>query len=576
MDTTRGYEMTEKTIYEELSEERKRLQLNGDLPDWFITPGWQLIKEKYLTDTERDVKSMFRRIAKHAAKYMEWDDSEKWEEIFFNLFWDGDLAGSTPVLANFGTDRGCPVSCSGSYDPDSIFGFYDTLLELAVLTKHGFGVSAYLGDIRPRGEPISSGGKASGVLPVITSLVQMTRDVSQGSQRRGSGAWYIDIESDDFFEVVTFLKNNPDDCNIGWNVHDSFMKRMDEGDQDALDRYQTSLVTKLITGKGYYHFVDKVNRQNPPMYKHLGLDVKASNLCAEISLHSSPTETFICTLSSMNCARYDVWKHTNGVFNATVFLDCITQSFIDVGKNIPKMEKAVRFAEKSRAIGLGLLGFHSYLQQSWTPFESFEAHQKNNEIFKHLHDESLRASKWLAENLGEPEWCKGFGVRHTHRTAIAPNMSSALICGGYSQGIEPIYKNIFVQSTAGGDVNRVNPILLQYMKDNKLDTKKNFEELKAHQGSTQKLDWLPDHVKEATKTAFEIDQMAILRLASARQRWICQSQSLNLFFSADEDEEYISQIHQHAFKDERIKSLYYIRSESGVEPSKGECVACEG
>jgi ribonucleoside-diphosphate reductase alpha chain len=565
----------EKSIYDELSDERKELQETGQLPAWCTTIAWQMLKEKNLSAECPDLKSVYNRITKHAAKYT--PNPDEWQPKFFELLWNGWLAASTPVLSNMGTGFGCPVSCSGGEVPDSVFGFYGAQQEAAVLSKNGFGTSGYLGKIRHRGAPIKGvKGGASGVLPVFKDFIQMSRDISQGSQRRGAWAGYIEIDHPDFYEIVNFISKNPDDANLGWVVTDEFIARLDANDNEATLRYQLALKTKMITGKGYFFFVDRVNNLSPQMYKDKGLRVNASNLCTEITLHSSKDYTFSCVLSSMNASLYDEWKDTDAVFNATVFLDCVNQDLIEIGKTQPGMEKVVAFATASRALGLGMLGFHTYLQDHGIPFESMDAYYKNTEIFKHLDVESLRASKWMAENWGEPEWCVGYGVRNTHRVAIAPNLSSALICGSVSQGIEPIYKNAYVQNTSAGKMDRVNPSLLTVMKNKGVYTDAVVKDIISNNGSVQHVTWLDDNEKAVFKTAFEIDQKQIVRLASARQRYIDQAQSINFFFSADEDEEYISDVHKLAFKDPWIKSLYYVRSENGVNVTKGECVACHG
>lgn len=562
------------SIYDKLGAERKEGQAKGTIPEWMTTAGYQLLKQKYLAG--ETVHGRYFTIANTAAKHMP-TNQEEWRDRFFNLFWKGWLAASTPVLANMGTNKGMPVSCSGGYIDDSIHGFYDTLHETAMLTKNGFGTSGYLGDIRPRGASISIGGTAAGVMPVIEDYVQCMRDVAQGATRRGAWAGYLPMDHGDFYEVVTYLKNYPDDLNLGWNISDEFVRKLEAGNEDAIDRLAKSLHTKLITGKGYYFFPDKVNRQSPQMYKDLGLDVRASNLCTEINLFSDPDHTFTCVLSSMNLARYDEWKDTDAVFVATVFLDCVAQEFIEQAYDIPGLEKAVRFTEKSRALGLGGLGFHTYLQDNMIAFESFEAHMKNLEIFTHMSNEALRASKWMAEDMGEPEWCKGYGVRNTHRLAVAPNTSSALVCGGVSQGIEPLPGNSYVQPSAAGELTRLNPSFLKFCKDKGVEVDRELiKSINDKLGSVQHLDWLSDHEKMVFRTAYEIDQKAIIRLAAARQPRICQGQSLNLFFDADEDEEYILEVHQEAFTNENIKQLYYMRTMAGVQASKGECVACEG
>ena len=564
-----------KSIYEELGIERKQLQATGRLPHWITTPSWQLLKEKYTYDECPDLYSIYKRISVAAAKHMG-SDYDFYEKVFFNLLWRGWLACSTPVLANLGTTRGCPVSCSGNYIDDSIRGFYEGQVETAALTQNGFGTSSYLGAIRPRGESYGVDGVASGVIPVIKDYIQLSRDVSQGSTRRGAWAGYVNIDGGDFWEVINLLQTAPDDFNLGWIVSDEWIQLLESGDSEAVERYQRCMKVKMETGKGYFFFVDKVNDQNPQMYKDQNLTVKASNLCTEITLHSDEFHTFTCVLSSMNLSRYDEWKDTEAVQHAIIFLDCVAEEFIKMGKGIKGLEKAVRFTEKSRALGLGALGYHSYLQSKMIPFESTEAHIINNSIFSKMKKEATKASKMLAKLKGEPQWCKGYGLRNTHLLAIAPNTSSALVCGGVSQGIEPIYKNAYVQGSAGGEINRLNPTLLKIMEDRDVNINDSINAIIADGGSVRNVDWLTDHEKLVFRTFFEINQNVIIDQASTRQRHICQAQSINLAFGADEDEGVISAVHKRAFKDKWIKSLYYIRSEAGVVGSTGECVACEG
>jgi ribonucleoside-diphosphate reductase alpha chain len=560
--------------YEQISEERKSLQATNDLPDWFVTSGYQLFKDKYLYESS-GLKDTYHRISATASQHT--DDPELWEAKFFDVLWNGWLACSTTVLANMGTDRGLPVSCSGSYIQDSINGFYAGRHEVAMLTKNGFGTSSYLGDIRPRGSDISVGGKASGVLPVFKGFVQDMRDVAQGTARRGAWAGYLPIDHGDFDELCDHVYANPDDANVGFVYTDSFIDQLKTGCTEAIRRYQKHMKLRAVTGKGYFFFEGKVDRHQPDIYHDLDKRCKASQLCTEVTLHSDDEYTYTCVLSSMNAAKFDEWKDTDAVFVATVFLDCVAQEFIDQAKYKPKLKKAIKFTEESRALGLGILGFHTYLQKNNMAFESFEAHMANTKIFKHLHDESLRASEWMAKNWGEPEWCKGYGVRNTHRTCVAPNTSSAMICGGVSQGIEPIVSNVYVQLTSAGEVTRANPQLIEVMKDRGVYNQSELDDIAINnKGSVQHVDWLNDDEKLVFRTAFEIDQRSIIRLASARQKWICQAQSINLFFDADESEEYISEVHRDAILDENILTLYYMRSEAGVQASKGECLACEG
>lgn len=559
------------SLYEELSEERKRLQNEGELPKFFTTAGYQLLRKKYLQDGET-AKDRYMSVAETAAQYT--DDKKKWTKKFFDVMWKGWLSPATPVLSNMGTDKGCPVSCSGTYVGDSVHSFYDTLTENAVLSKHGFGTSAYLGDIRPRGELFGVDGKASGVLPVLKDYIKMAQNISQGSSRRGSIGLYLDAEHKDFWEAVDYLFHNPDDCNIGWVFKKALINRLNQGDKEALRIWQRINKVRSILGRGYIMKHWTAQEQRPQMYKDLGLDIKGSNLCSEIMLYCDEELSFTCVLSSMNLRHWDEWKNTDAVQVSTIFLDCVAEHFIRLGKGIKGLEKAVKFTEKGRALGLGVLGYHTYLQENMMPFESFPAMMWNAQVFKHIHDQSLEASKWMASQWGEPEWCEGYGVRNTHRTAIAPTMSTSLLVGGISQGIEPIAMNVYSQVTAAGTVRRINPTLLKLMEKRGRYTKEVLQDIEDNSGSVQHVNWLSDEEKEVFKTAFEINQKSILTAASQRQPKICQSQSLNLFFSSDEEEEWISEVIQTFIEDPNLITLYYQRSESGVKASKGECVSC--
>lgn len=558
--------------YEDLSNERKSLQKEGLLPDWYTTAGYQLLKKKYLSEGETPYER-YRSVAKTAAQYM--TGPEEWEEKFFKVMWKGWLSPATPVLSNMGTDKGCSVSCSGTYVGDNVHSFYEKLKENALLSKHGFGTSAYLGDIRPRGERFGIDGKSSGVLPVLKDYITMAQKISQGSSRRGSIGLYLDVGHKDFYEVADHLFHYPEDNNIGWIFKKEDYEKMQKGDKETIKRYQRVMKIRSVLGRGYIMKDWTAQEQRPQMYKDKNLDVKASNLCSEIMLHSSEDLTYTCVLSSMNLRYWDEWKDTDAVFISTVFLDCVAEHFIQQGSEIQGLERAVEFTKKGRALGLGVLGYHTYLQEHMIPFEGFQTMMLNNSMFKHIHDESLKASQWMAVKLGEPEWCKGYGVRNTHRTACAPTMSTSLLVGGISQGVEPIAMNVFSQVTAGGTVRRINPTLLKIMDERGVNTKDVLKDIEDNAGSVQHVKWLSDDEKEVFKTAFEINQKSILQAASQRQKWICQSQSLNLFFAANEQEEWISEVVQEFFEDPYLITLYYQRSQAGVKASKGECVACE-
>lgn len=925
------------SFYEKLSEERKKLQAKGDIPPWASTGGWQMFKSKYLYGCN-SWREQYERIAKTAASHTE--DPDHWEKVFFDLMWKNWLSPSTPILANMGTDRGLPVACSGSYVDDSIQGFYETAAEVAILSKWGFGTSAYLGDIRSRGTPISRGGKADGIFPVIKNLTQVCRDVSQGNSRRGSGAWYIPIEHGDFWEVIGHLESEPDDLNIGWNISDDFINKLNNADPEAIARYQAVLKVRMTLGKGYLFFVDKVNRHRPQAYKNRELYVKASNLCVtgdqlvvtgrglitarelfetqepltlydntkivkaspmrlvakdedvytielengmehtvtgyhkvlttdgvkeckdltledkvyfqnskglfgsehnpelafllglyqadgtgtevsisidlwepdfdliseveesirklwenrpdlraktgvgfstipsfrecsvadsvtgvkvrkkrlstcilkklgfakatvpdwilegteetqwqyirglfyadgtvnltagngspfylsitntnkqflkklqlilanlgvnfglyfgaaggekrlpnghggyslyhckesyrlvcgnkkdglvfekhtgflnrkgvvledrqyrdntkkahkirsitykgyedvycttvesdehlwvcngfvthncnEVQLFSDQDHTFTCVLASMNVARYDEWKDTDAVYSATVFLDCVAEEFIQKARGIKWLEKAVAFTEKGRALGLGQMGLFSLFQKRGISPESLEARLLSTSIAKHIDSESGRASSDLARIYGEPIWCTGTGLRNTHRTAIAPTKSTSLIMGGWSEGINPDPAMAFSASGAAGDIDRLNPILLSLIKEKGLDVAKCTSEILSKSGSVQGVEWLTDKEKGVFKTAFEIDQSVIIQMAAARQKFVCQGQSLNLFFAHNDKEDYISRVHQEAFENPDVLGLYYVYSNNEIKADRtGGCEACQ-
>lgn len=565
--------------YEELSIERKKLQKEGLIPEWYITPGYQMFKEKYEYEVEGgNVKGQFERIAKTAAKHLSKINLEEVAyDKFFNLLWRGWLSPSTPVLANMGTSRGLPVSCAGGVIHDSIDGFYSALRECAILSKQGFGTSSYLGYIRPRGSSISVGGKADGVVPVFKKFVQMTRDVSQCSIRRGAWAGYLPVEHDDFDELVDYIYNNPDDANIGWCISDSFINKLNNNSYEETRRYQKILKLKMVTGKGYLFFIDRANRHSPEIYKKNNLSIKASNLCCEISLFSDFQHSFSCVLSNMNLDKYDEWKDTDSVYWATIFLDCVIEEFLEKARKISGLENIVRFTEKGRAIGLGVCGLHTYMQNNSIIFDSLECQFKMVEMFKYMEQETKKASKYLAEQLGEPEWCKGFNTRNTHNMACPPTKSTSLLMAGVSEGINPNPSNTYIQQTAAGEIDRINPSLVKIMKDRNKFTTEEISKIVDDEGSVQKVDWLNEHEKKVFKTAFEIDQSVLLRYAALRNKHVDQWQSVNLFIPSDSPEEYISELHEDMFNNENILGSYYIYSKSGYSHSNKikTCEACQ-
>lgn len=292
-------------------------------------------------------------------------------------------------------------------------------------------------------------------------------------------------------------------------------------------------------------------------------------------LFNDKDHTYTCVLSSMNAAKYNEWKDTDAAYWATVFLDCVAEEFIQRAEGTPGLDKAVRFTKKGRALGLGLCGIHTLFMQEMIPFEGLQAHVLSQEISKGIWEQAQKATKDLAVLLGEPEWCKGYGVRNTHLIAIAPTKSTALLMGGVSEGINPDPAMSYTQMTAAGEVDRVNPVLLDLMKKKGVYSTKHINEITEKQGSVQHVSWLNEEEKEVFKTAFEINQKVVLRLASARSNYIDQWQSLNTFFGANEDPKWIAEVHKAAFEDPNILALYYIYTQAGVQASKGECTACQ-
>lgn len=547
------------TPYAAYREERLRLQEEGEVPKWMTTGGYQLFKQKYQYK-EQTVKETHERIARTLAKHLPPSVREAGEQWFFKLLWEGWLSPSTPVLANTGTSRGMPVSCSGQYVDDSVYSFYSNRLECAILTKNGFGTSGYFGSIRPRGASISGGGAASGATQVFAGFCSDMRDVSQGSQRRGAFAGYFDITFPDFDELVTYAYANPDDCNIGWNVSDQFIEDLKSGVPEAVRRYQATLKLKMTLGIGYYFFIDRVNRANPIHMQN----VHASNLCSEITLPSDEMHTFTCVLSSMNVAKYSEWHGTDAIQWAIWFLDCVAKEFIKEARKVKGLEKAVAYTQKYMSLGLGVTGFHTYLQQERISFESLGAQFFNESLFMELETEAKLASKVIVA-LG--------GTKHSHLLAVAPTKSTALLMGGVSEGINPDPAMTYTQLTPAGEIDRVSPVLLSIMKERGVYSNATIQDIVTNSGSVQHVSWLDDYEKQVFRTAFEINMEVVLRLASQRQKHICQAQSLNLFFAADESPAWISHIHKLAFEDERIKSLYYIYTKAGITGSK-ECESC--
>lgn len=558
--------------FEQLSAERKELQAMGDLPLWYSTQGWQMFKSKYAVIGEAAVRGRHRTIAQTLSKHMVGFEQE-WEDKFFREMWDGVLSPASPALSNTGTTRGLMVSCSGQKVDDDVDSFYSNLRETALLSKQAFGTSGEFSSIRARGTPISHGGFASGPVDVIEDFFTCASKITQGGNRRGSFAAYLDIEHPDWHEAIDKLVAEPNGRNYGWIVRDTFIERLLGDDPEARERFTKALYVKLITGKGYIFCVDKANRHRPQMYKDKGLEVVATNLCTEIMLHSSEELTYSCILSSLNLVHWDRIKKTDSAFIATVFLDCLCSEFIQASENIPGMEKVREFTIKGRAVGLGAMGFHTYLQAKGIPYIGLEAQFLSTEIAKHIGIQALEASEWLARFHGEPEWCEGYGVRNTHRTAYAPTKTTALLMGGVSESWFPDPGMVFDAGSSVGELRRITPIIYELMKTKGVYNEATIQDIIDHLGSVQHVLWLNFEEKLVFLNAFEMDQKILLRHASQRQLYTCQGQSLNFYVPEDGSEDLIAELMTLVLLDPNCLSQYYIYSRSGVVV-KDECIAC--
>jgi len=573
------------TKYEQLSHKRKQLQQDGLAPEWLTTAGYQMLTNQNYLDVAETPRDMYNRVAKRAGELItftipEYFNYPSWEEAFFDIMWKGWLSPSTPVLTNMGNDRGHPVSCSGTYVGDSIDSFYEARKEMAKLTQRGYGTSTCLDPIRPRGSAISRGGTANGIMQLARGVVQDMTDVSQGNSRRGSCGLYLNPLHLDFDELADQIIADDMGWNVGWNYTDELETLFQRDPEHADYIWKKILKTKMTKGKGYLFFVDKVNRHRPKVYVDRGFFVRHSNLCAEIALMSDKDHSFTCVLSSVNIAKYDEWKDTLLFQLATIFLDAVVSDMLIKAKREKGFERVIAFTEKSRALGLGVLGEATYYQMNSWAFGDLQSTMFNQKFFKVMNEESLKASRLLAKELGEPEWMEGTGERFSHRMALPPTKSTSVIMGGVSEGIQPVYANVYEQDTAGGTVYRINPVLLPIMKERGMYTEEVMKRIAEDQGSIQGEEgWLSEHEKLVFRTSFEVNQEDILRMAAQRQPNVDQGQSINLFLTAEETEEEVARLHDIACKDEMIHSLYYVQSQNKAmkhRVNKDECLSCQG
>ncbi len=542
---------------------------------WLNEDSKQFLREGYLIEGV-EPKERVRQIAKNAEEIL---GEEGFADRFYDYMSRGFYSLASPIWANFGLDRGLPISCFGSYMEDSMESILYTHAEVGEMTKLGGGTSGYFGELRPRGSPITDNGKSNGSYSFTKLFDTAINVVSQGETRRGQFAGYIDVEHDDLEEWLN-IKTEGDpvqDIFYGVIIGDEWFQKMVDGDQDKRETWAKIIETRINIGVPYIIFRDNMNDGKPQVYKDKEYEINASNLCTEIALPATPDESFVCCLSSMNALHYDEWKDTDAVETLTRFLDAVMEEFIQEAEGRQFMQRPVRFAKRHRAIGIGVLGWHSYLQSNMIPFDSMEAMQKNEEIFRTIKEKSYEASEELAEKFGEPEVLEGYGRRNTTTMSVAPTKSSSVILGQVSPSIEPLKSNYFVRDGAKLKSTQKNRFLQAILKERGKDIREVWDSIANNDGSVQHLDCLTEKEKEVFKTFAEIPQMAIINQAAQRQKHIDQAQSLNI--SIDPSEVSVKQINQlyiEAWK-KGIKSLYYQNSVNAAQKFSRnilECKAC--
>ena len=584
-------------------------QKEVDYPSWGHTEVYlKTISKGYVLSGEKP-KDAYWRVCTAVARRL---DKPHLASKFFDYIWRGWLNLATPVLSNTGTDRGLPISCFGIDVGDSIQEIGQKNLEMMLLAKHGGGVGIGVNMIRPAGSKISQNGTSDGVVPFCKIFDSTILATNQGAVRRGAASVNLNIEHKDFEDWLEIREPKGDVNRQSLNLHqcvivgDKFMRKLEDGNEEARRKWSKLLQKRKATGEPYIMYKGNVNKQNPDAYKKNGLKVFMTNICSEIALHTDESHSFVCCLSSLNLAKYDEWKDTDLIYTAIWFLDGVLEEFIQKAKNMRGFENSVRSAEKGRALGLGVLGWHTYLQQRGISFEGLPAQFETRKIFSQIKIESERASRDLANEYGEPLWCVGTEMRNTHLRAIAPTVSNSKLSGNISAGIEPWAANVFTEQTAKGTFIRKNPELEKVLRKIGINNKETWDKILEDGGSVQGIDELEkwgflggklmhiqempedviqnkqvDWVKDVYKTFKEINQLELIKQAGIRQQYIDQSVSLNLAFPSQATPKWINQVHFEAWK-EGIKTLYYMRTESvlrgdiAARATDPDCISCDG
>jgi ribonucleoside-diphosphate reductase alpha chain len=561
--------------------------------DWINEESVTFLRRGYLSEGEEPLDRI-KTIANHAEKLLE---IKGFADKFIDYMGRGWYSLSSPVWANFGKKRGLPVSCFGSNIGDNIESILYTQAEVGEMSKMGGGTSGYFGNIRGRGAEITDNGHAPGAVHFMNLFQSVVDNISQGSTRRGRFSPYLPIEHPDIMEFLEIGTEGAtiQDLTHAVTVSDEFMEEMIAGDTEKRAAWAKVIQRRGEIGYPYIMFSDTMNKNTVDVYKDKNAKIYNSNLCSEIALHNSEEESFVCVLSSMNVLHYDEWKDTDAVETMTYFLDAVVTEFLTKIEDIRDngtiegkraffyLEKAYNFAKRQRALGLGVLGWHSFIQSKGLPFDSRDAARLNVEVFKLIKEKSYKASEEMAEKYGEPEYLKGYGRRNVTLNAIAPTTSSAFILGQVSQSIEPIWSNCYVKDVAKMKVTIKNPILEKLLKELGQDTKEVWNSIKQNDGSVQHLEFLTPMQKEVFRTFAEINQSTIINQAAIRQDYIDQSQSLNLMIAPDMPTKDVNKLLIDAWK-LGVKTLYYQHSMNSAQAFARKklglndlhCVACEG
>ena len=556
-----------------------------DYPEWMNEVSIATISKGYLGQGE-NVKTAYRRVASTVAKRLDRPDLEN---KFFRYMWKGWLNLASPVLSNTGTDKGLPISCFGIDTPDSIRGIGLTNAELMRLTSLGGGVGIGLSKVRGRGEKIGNEvGQSEGIVPWAKIYDSTIIATNQGSVRRGAASVNLDINHPDIHEFLEIRRPKGDPNRQCLNLHqcvnvdDSFMQKLEHRDPEAMELWIKILKSRMETGEPYIMFGDTVNNNNPLAYKKNNLEVSMTNICSEITLHTDEEHSFICCLSSVNLTKWHEWKNSDLIETAIYFLDGVLEEFLAKTSGRDSLIRSHRSAKKGRAIGLGVLGWHTFLQNERIPFNSIAATSFTHQIFSDIRQKAENASRKLADEYGEPLWCKGTGMRNSHLLAIAPTVSNSTISGGVSAGIEPVPANIYTFNSAKGTFIRKNPALESYLEEKGANTEEVWDQIMRDRGSITNLpeDVMPAEEKEIFYTFAEINQLALVEQAGARQQYIDQTQSLNLAFDPTDSPKFINEVHQAAWRF-GVKTLYYLRTDSVINGDIGsrtseDCLSCDG